>query len=161
MSYISSRCIKVFKQSCSKHCRNLTEDNIQKLVLLGFAEQNKLNSKLKICDSCRLKLSNCTQLSSSDDSSSSDEHVTSDTEMNVPSQESLVTVPSMTSVNTTDSEIGECSQSVNIEIFNKSISSILTSPIDRKKMNSINYVKRKYEEVNKKNKKRNIQVKYN
>lgn len=150
MSYISSRCIKVFKQSCSKHCRNLTEDNIQKLVLLGFAEQNKLNSKLKICDSCRLKLSNCTQLSSSDDSSSSDEHVTSDTEMNVPSQESLVTVPSMTSVNTTDSEIGECSQSVNIEIFNKSISSILTSPIDRKKMNSINYVKRKYEEVNKK-----------
>lgn len=112
---------------------------------------NRINKivSLKICDSSRLKLSKCTQLSSSDDSSSSDEHVTSDTEMNVPSQESLVTVPSMTSVNTTDSEIGECSQSVNIEIFNKSISSILTSPIDRKKMNSINYVKRKYELIKK------------
>lgn len=73
MNTFNKDCVNVFSRKCLKSCRNLTDSNIAKLVELGFAEENQLTKKLKICDSCRLLLAKRTALSSSDDLSSGDE----------------------------------------------------------------------------------------
>lgn len=157
---INKGCVNVFSKMCSKNYRNLTESQIAKLVELGFADINQLNNLFKICDSCRLQLAKRTTLSSSDDSLSSDEdnifvngpseealEATSATSMssnlNAPSHETLES----TSATSTDSNVPEYIQKINIEIFNKSLSSILVTPIDTTKISSANYVAKKYHEI--------------
>lgn len=160
-------CVNVFSKKCSKSCRNLTESNIAKLEELGFAEENQLNTKFKICDSCRLQLAKRTALSSSDDLSSSEEEdvcmndpsqetieatsatsiESTNSNINVPSQETLLEATSATSIETTDSNVPEYIQKVNIDIFNESISSTLVAPIDKTKISSANYVMKKYHEI--------------
>lgn len=96
-------------------------------------------TKMKLCTSCRMFLGRQTLPLSSDESSNFDEDINDNVE-NL-SQESMPSAPSV------DSTIGEYSQSVNINMFNKAISAILTSPIDMKKISSESYTKNKCEKV--------------
>lgn len=97
---------------------------------------------MRLCSSCRLFLDRQTIPLSSDESSNFDEDINNNLESI--SQESLASMPSAPSV---DSTVGEYSQSVNIDLFNKAISAILTSPIDKKKMCSESYTKKKCDEI--------------
>lgn len=99
---------------------------------------------MKICTSCRSFLGRTNNPPSDDESSSCDEEHVQVVNLEVLSQETLASVPSLQSVG---SNVGEYSQSVNIDIFNQAMSAILTSPIDKKKICSQSYTKKKCEEV--------------
>ena len=133
--------------------RNLTEALIQKIVEKGLREEGVLNTSMSICNSCRVGLQrdianeSVEELPTDDDLSSEEEEVIQRVNLEVLSQESLASMRSAESVP------GEFSQSVNIEIFNRAIPALLTSPIDPKRVVNPRYLKEKSDDICKKIKK--------
>lgn len=122
-------CIKLNKTRNCKFgkLRYLTEALIQKIVEKGLREEGALNTSMSICNSCRVGLQRDIP-NESDDQSSEEEEVIQRVNLEVLSQESLASIRSAESIP------GEFSQSVNIEIFNRAVPALLTSPIDPKKI---------------------------
>ena len=137
-------CIHLFNKQCTSNLRNLTEANIQRIVEEGLGTVEEFDTTMKICSICRPKLNRYTKPPSDNESSSSAEEVISIINLEVPSQESLVSAPSAESVS---SNTPDFAQMVNIGIFNKGMSAILTSPIDPTKIHSHIYNKNKCDEI--------------
>lgn len=152
-------CCRPFaEKKCSKELRNLTESTIDKLKAAGYAPMSTLNTNLRICTSCRLNVDKRAICTSSVDQVAGSSKTTTTEELldapttteelpEVPSADSLATVPSATSVSTNQSE-DECIQKVNIERFNEGIAGIKVTPIKWTKMGYVNYPEKKYREIN-------------
>lgn len=145
------RCIRPYKEvKCSKEIRNLSDNTIQKLKMIGYSKASELSTELRICSTCRRHIDRLA-LSIPDPEleqciAGSSKMLPTEVLPDITSSESLATIPSATTVSSVPS-INEFAQPADIEIFNRGISGIRVSPIDSTKLNYAYYPEKKCREI--------------